>query len=433
MEDAKKRNNIYYIKMGDKNIADYLFKCCVDPGPEKILLIDERKELGLPATGSLWLGFHDVRQESIDSSIAEEQKMIQKGESLLDDNNWKKCWKEAFKDLKRKKKIPLDKDDASVTRTVSMIRAFCMAKPDDIFFTFYGGKMYWAAIEAENNLEWVSSLEVRYGKDNPRANVNAPSGSQRGTDMVRAVRWSDRTKNGSRILYENRLSGRITKKQMFQSTLCRLNDRDDEKNKPDEDSDDSSVYDAAIFRYTVFQNETDSVLKDYEKAHKDMTDSIKKMIRRLNPSDFEILGDLIFTKSGWIKTNAVGGNAKDIDLEYVKPVTGERVFVQVKSVLNKSTFDKGVSGLFSYSAVDEKESASQYNYVCYFLYHTSDKSDPPDDSHLLEKYLENTSCSIAKDWYEKHFVFMGPDELAKLAMDSEIMAWLKKTVFGALD
>jgi hypothetical protein len=55
------------------------------------------------------------------------------------------------------------------------------------------------------------------------------------------------------------------------------------------------------------------------------------LIEGLHWRDFEILCDLIFSRSGWQRLSEIGGLQKDTDLVLVQSATGERAFVQVKS------------------------------------------------------------------------------------------------------
>ncbi|WP_162484273.1 hypothetical protein [Yersinia intermedia] len=62
-----------------------------------------------------------------------------------------------------------------------------------------------------------------------------------------------------------------------------------------------------------------------------------------------MLVDLIFSASGWRRTGSLGRTQKTVDIEL--PTTGERAFVQVKSVAEQSVFS-GYLSLFQTSVVD---------------------------------------------------------------------------------
>ncbi len=63
------------------------------------------------------------------------------------------------------------------------------------------------------------------------------------------------------------------------------------------------------------------------------------VIKLLQPKDFEYFVDLIFTRSGWFKQTPGGGVEEGLDLDLVQPLTGERAFVQIKSVGTKEDFE----------------------------------------------------------------------------------------------
>lgn len=64
----------------------------------------------------------------------------------------------------------------------------------------------------------------------------------------------------------------------------------------------------------------------------------QELIGELHPSDFELLVDLIFARSGWRRVGALGGVQADADLMLVHQATGERAFVQVKSRADAGVF-----------------------------------------------------------------------------------------------
>ena len=70
----------------------------------------------------------------------------------------------------------------------------------------------------------------------------------------------------------------------------------------------------------------------------DLTTAVGAVIADLHWRDFEVLVDLIFSRSGWRRVGAVGGSGQaDSDLILQQAVTGERAFVQVKSKATPAT------------------------------------------------------------------------------------------------
>jgi hypothetical protein len=64
-----------------------------------------------------------------------------------------------------------------------------------------------------------------------------------------------------------------------------------------------------------------------------------QMLHSLDFRDFEILVDLLFSRSGWQRTGALGQGQRDVDLLLEHPLTGERAWVQVKSKAVQRTLD----------------------------------------------------------------------------------------------
>lgn len=69
-----------------------------------------------------------------------------------------------------------------------------------------------------------------------------------------------------------------------------------------------------------------------------LADKLKPLIEGLNEDDFEILLDLIFRQGGFYRTGKLGGTQRDIDLDLINPVSGEKVIVQAKSTATGKVF-----------------------------------------------------------------------------------------------
>lgn len=75
-----------------------------------------------------------------------------------------------------------------------------------------------------------------------------------------------------------------------------------------------------------------------------------KLIDRLHWADFEVLAELLLTRSGWQRTSRLGGNREDVDFVLKNRTINEHAFVQVKSratqaVLNDSLKQFRTSGM----------------------------------------------------------------------------------------
>ena len=119
------------------------------------------------------------------------------------------------------------------------------------------------------------------------------------------------------------------------------------------------------------------------------------MIRLLEPKDFEMLVDLIFSISGWRRQGTVGRTQKTLDLDLLLPSTGERAFVQVKSKTNSAELAEYVSKLDELNA---------YNRM-FFVYH-SGKAEIEDE----------------------RIIVISPEKLAEMAVDAGLINWLIRKV-----
>ncbi len=68
-------------------------------------------------------------------------------------------------------------------------------------------------------------------------------------------------------------------------------------------------------------------------------ETVAKLVARLGDKDFEVLVDLILSRSGWARLARRGGTTEAIDIEAENAATGEIAFVQVKSSATQSTLD----------------------------------------------------------------------------------------------
>jgi restriction endonuclease len=119
------------------------------------------------------------------------------------------------------------------------------------------------------------------------------------------------------------------------------------------------------------------------------------LLTLLDPKDFELFVDLIFTTSGWRRVGILGKTQKTLDLDLVLPSTGERAFVQVKS---------------------ETNSAELAEYVA--------KID--DDLHDRMFYVFHSGKRPETD--DTRVTVIGPAQLADLVMDAGLVSWLIQKV-----
>lgn len=71
--------------------------------------------------------------------------------------------------------------------------------------------------------------------------------------------------------------------------------------------------------------------------------AVGKLVARLRPKDFEVLVDLILSRTGWTRIARIGGATEGIDVEVENPAIDEVAFVQVKGEAGQATLDDYVA------------------------------------------------------------------------------------------
>lgn len=160
--------------------------------------------------------------------------------------------------------------------------------------------------------------------------------------------WYDCDINGKVLTYEN-IAGVLLAVKGYQGTICDISK--------------THNFDTADYLIRKLKGEKIEALKTADDLKEKFESALIAVIKLLQPKDFEYFVDLVFMRSGWVKQTAGGGVEKDIDLDLVQPLTGERVFVQIKSSTNKNEFD-------DYLAIYREH--KNYNKFI-FVYHSSEK------------------------------------------------------------
>lgn len=93
----------------------------------------------------------------------------------------------------------------------------------------------------------------------------------------------------------------------------------------------------------IIQDEPDPSAEAAAKAREAYEDAIRTLVARLHQKDFEVLIDLILSRTGWARLAKLGGAVEGIDVEVENATSGEIAFVQVKSVATQSVLDDYVA------------------------------------------------------------------------------------------
>jgi hypothetical protein len=179
------------------------------------------------------------------------------------------------------------KDRGSATRHVNQVRQFYETDEKTLWVTFYSDRLWWCFSSHE-----VSALD---GNDKERRVIG---------------KWNDSNIFGEPLL-KGKLSGRLLAVQGFQGTICSVSELD--------------------YLLHKINGTVEPHVAEAQAAYEELQRMLIPIIRKLHPKDLEILTDLVFRQSGWQRVGVSGGTEKDIDLDLISPVTGERIAVQIKS------------------------------------------------------------------------------------------------------
>ncbi|EMH4738530.1 hypothetical protein V6N79_005533 [Klebsiella pneumoniae] len=244
-------------------------------------------------------------------------------------------------------------NQSTATSDVRQIRTFYTATPDMLFITFSQGLLYWCQPSGE-----VTELD---DGSRIRPTVNG---------------WHNHSLAGN-LLSHSVLSGALLATQSYRGTIC-----------------DVRLADYALRK---INDEQSPEIKDADIAETQYLKAITRLCSLLTWQDFELLVDLIFSASGWRRTGCLGRTQKTVDIELELPTTGERAFVQVKSVADPSVFSEYLS-----------------------LFQTS-------DSYARMFFVWHRG-TLSEDLRAEGVTMIGPIRLAELILDTGLARWLRNKV-----
>ena len=243
-------------------------------------------------------------------------------------------------------------NQGATTNSVNQIRDFYELDEHCLWITFYKKRLYWCF--ADTKVEELPDLS-------------------RVRDVI--GQWSSCDIYGKPLRVEN-IDGRVTKVQGYRGTICSVEMQDYLIRK--------------INGHTIDEVQTakDSLQR--------LRGEVEELIKGLWWHDFELLIDLIFSKSGWQRFSVLGKTEKDIDLDVYSPATQKRAFVQIKSFTSKSDFENYLKSYDEYEQFDEM----------YFIYHTCKDDLAPTVGDRKDIHL----------W--------GLSRIARLVVNSGLVEWL---------
>lgn len=167
---------------------------------------------------------------------------------------------------------------------------------DTLWITFAEGCLWWGFARPE---------VIMIGE--------TPSNGERCRLLV--APWSNCDAYGRRLTIVS-LSTRLTKVASYRQTICRV--------------------EAAEYLVRRINGVDDPAVAKAKQLRCELLDTTRSLIGGLHWRDFEVLCDLILTRSGWQRIGELGGVQKDTDLVMEQLATGERAFVQIKSASDQS-------------------------------------------------------------------------------------------------
>lgn len=239
------------------------------------------------------------------------------------------------------------------TSHTNQIKQFYEEGEKTLWITFYNNKLWWC----------FSKPEITLLADGTK------------TRPVIGT-WEDKDINGS-TLYAGNISGKLLKTQGFRGTICSVPEQ----------------------KYGVAKINCEQLKEvvDVEKALNELKSKLTLLIQNLQWKDFETLVDLIFRQAGWQRVGDKGKTQKNIDLELLAPVTGERAIVQIKAQSDLRQFLQYQETFASMTDYDK----------FFFVVHTA-------NSNLI-KYENETDTII-------YLV----DKVAELTISSGLVEWVVK-------
>ena len=185
-------------------------------------------------------------------------------------------------------------DKGAAKRHANQVADFYLCDKKTLWFTFAHHCLWWC----------FAKTKVKYlGGDQPK-------GSR---ERETAGGWSNESIQG-RPLRTDELDGRLTQTEGFRGTICKIR-----------------TPGAAEYLVQIINGKESPEVARAKKRRVAIEASITELMQKLNPKDFELLVDLVFSRSGWRRTNLIGGTQKTVDIVMELPSTGETAFVQVKT------------------------------------------------------------------------------------------------------
>ena len=193
-------------------------------------------------------------------------------------------------------------DKPGATQDLNALRTLLVNPSQHVWVTFEDGCMWWCTV-----------------RDGIEINPNQQTNDHGHFWLTTVSPWSNRSIDGIRHLAISDLPGNVVSVAGYQATICEPKGRKE------------------ILR--IIKNEKDEDAVTAELARDRYQDAVAKLVARLGPKDFELLIDLILSRTGWVRLARIGGSTEGIDVEVENISSEEIAFVQVKSAATQNVLD----------------------------------------------------------------------------------------------
>ncbi len=194
------------------------------------------------------------------------------------------------------------KKPAAGTTDVNAIKSLIESPSQHLWVTFEDGYLWWCTVNDEITV-----------------NIDKHNENTEGSFWLTCKRpWSNRS-IGGRLLARSDLPGPVTAVAGFRAMICEPS--------------------ASTEILRIIQDKEDPDCIAAALARDSYTGAVAKLVKRLHERDFELLIDLILTRTGWMRLAEAGGTTEGVDIEVQNATADEIAFVQVKSRAAQAVLD----------------------------------------------------------------------------------------------
>lgn len=250
----------------------------------------------------------------------------------------------------------------AATSAVNQVRFFFESDADTTWITFHAGKLYWAQLDTNK-----PPIQVEGGSSRETMNGWSCMASQEKLEI-------------------ESLSGSLTKLMMFRGTSCDL-----------EKSTEGYLRRRLLGKQQPY-------IKKIKDSRAELEKGVREAIQTLTPQDFELLTELIFSKT-LRRVSSTGKVQKYVDIVFENPLTLNglnnhgQICVQVKSETSSKQ-------LKEYLDNEERQRFSAF----YYVYHSS--SDQIEEAEIQTEYPE------------ENIYLLDINKVATLAVDNGLLTWI---------